>query len=121
MHNANASVVVPRVAPSSRHVYHLYVVRAADRDRLREDLAIEGIETGVHYPIPLHLSKPYETFGHRLGDYPVAERAAAQVLSLPMYPQLSPDQQELVVACLADRSNGSSALRGIIEAREKTA
>ena len=84
-------------------------------------MAVEGIETGVHYPIPLHLSKPYETFGHYLGDYPVAERAAAQVLSLPMYPQLSPEQQELVVASLVDRSEGSSVFRGTIEAGEKTA
>jgi len=121
LHNAKAPVVLPRVAPWSRPVYHLYVVRAAERDRLREDLAVEGIETGVHYPIPLHLSKPYETFGHYLGDYPVAERAAAQVLSLPMYPQLSPEQQELVVASLVDRSDGSSVFRGTIEAGEKTA
>lgn len=115
LHDVKAPVALPHVAPGSRPVYHLYVVRAAGRDRLREGLAAEGIETGIHYPIPLPLSKPYEIFGHRPGDYPVAERSAAQVLSLPMYPQLSQAQQDLVVARLLDRSQGTADLRTTIE------
>jgi dTDP-4-amino-4,6-dideoxygalactose transaminase len=115
--DASVSIVLPRVAPWTRPVYHLYVVRVAERDRLREDLAVVGIETGVHYPIPLHLSRPYERFGYRLGDYPVAEQAAAEVLSLPIFPQLSPEQQELVAARVVDRADGSPAL----EIRERTA
>jgi dTDP-4-amino-4,6-dideoxygalactose transaminase len=110
-HDAGAPIVLPRSAPWSRPVYHLYVVRSAGRDRLREDLAAAGIETGVHYPIPLHLARPYETFGNRPGDFPIAERAAAEVLSLPMYPQLSSEQQELVVGRLVALSNGGAALR----------
>ena len=114
-HDADASLVLPRSAPWSRGVYHLYVVRAAGRDRLREDLAAVGIETGIHYPTPLHLARPYETFGYRPGDFPIAERAAAQVLSLPMYPQLTPEQQDLVVASVMGRNNPASDPRAAAE------
>ena len=120
-HNSNTRVGLPRVAPWSRPVYHLYVVRAAGRDQLREELAAAGIETGIHYPIPLHLSKPYEIFDHQPGDYPVAERAAAQILSLPMYPQLSATQQELVVSCVLARSTGGADLRTAIALTGKPA
>jgi dTDP-4-amino-4,6-dideoxygalactose transaminase len=113
--DADAGVVLPSSAPWSRPVYHLYVVRSAARDRLREDLAALGIEAGIHYPTPLHLARPYETFGYRAGDFPIAERAAAQVLSLPMYPQLSPEQQEFVVASVAERSNRASDSRAAAE------
>jgi dTDP-4-amino-4,6-dideoxygalactose transaminase len=102
---------VPRVATWSRPVYHLYVVRVPDRDRLREDLVAAGVEAGIHYPIPLHLAKPYESLGYRPGDFPVAERAAAQVLSLPMFPQLTPEQQGVVVASLI-HSKASAELIG---------
>ena len=89
----------------------------SDRDQLRDDLAAVGIETGVHYPMPLHLSKPYVHFGYEVGDYPITERACAQVLSLPMYPQLSQEQQELVAARVVDRVDGGS----LLSARERTA
>ena len=115
--DAGVLIVLPLVAPWSRPVYHLYVVRVSDRDRLREDLAAVGIETGVHYPIPLHLSKPYVHFGYKAGDYPITERACAQVLSLPMYPQLAQEQQELVAARVVDRADDSS----LLNARERTA
>ena len=119
--DAGASMVLPRVASWSRPVYHLYVIRLDSRDRLREELAAVGIETGIHYPIPLHLAKPYASFGHRPGDFPFAERAAADVLSLPMYPELSPEQQELVAARLVDRCDGSSTLGEAIELTKRTA
>jgi dTDP-4-amino-4,6-dideoxygalactose transaminase len=119
--DAGASIALPRVAPWSRPVYHLYVIRVEGRDRLREELAAIGIETGIHYPTPLHLAKPYESFGHGPGDFPVAERAAAEVLSLPMYPELSPEQQELVAARLVDRCDGSTALGEAIELTKRTA
>src|SRR5205823_3110662 len=83
------TVVRPHVPSWSRPVYHLYVVRVEDRERLQKDLAAAGIGTGLHYPIPLHLAKAYEALGFRPGDFPVAEQAASQVLSLPMYPELS--------------------------------
>ncbi len=99
---ANGAVVLPHTPPWSRPVYHLYVVRAADRDRLQRDLAAAGIGSGIHYPIPLHLVKAYQAEGFRPGDFPVSERAASEVLSLPMFPGLSPEQQQQVVACVIE-------------------
>jgi dTDP-4-amino-4,6-dideoxygalactose transaminase len=94
------AVILPHVPSWSRPVYHLYVVRVADRDRLQSGLTAAGIGTGIHYPIPLHLVKAYEALGFRPGDFPIAEQAAAQVLSLPMFPGLRPEQQERVATCV---------------------
>jgi len=82
----------------SRGVYHLYVVRTENRDALREHLAAAGIATGIHYPIPLHLQNAYRSLGYQGGDFPVAEKAAREVLSLPLYPELIPVQQRRVAA-----------------------
>src|SRR2546426_6432956 len=90
--DAEGTVILPHVPSWSRPVYHLYVVRVADRELLQTDLAAAGIGTGIHYPIPLHLAKAYEALGFRRGDFPVAEQAASQVLSLPMFPGLSLEQ-----------------------------
>src|SRR5436309_102027 len=79
---ANGALTLPYVPAWSRPVHHLYVVGVADRDRLRADLARDGIDTGIHYPAPLHLLKAYEALGFRRGDFPMAERAASQVLAL---------------------------------------
>src|SRR5437667_10254943 len=95
--DAEAIVILPHVPLWSRPVYHLYVVRVAGRERLQKDLAAAGIGTGIHYQIPLHLSKAYRALDLRPGDFPVAEHAASQVLSLPMFPELSPEQQRRVV------------------------
>jgi dTDP-4-amino-4,6-dideoxygalactose transaminase len=72
----------------SRAVYHLYVVRVGNREELQAHLAKGKIGTGIHYPVPLHLQKAYSTLGYRAGDFPVAERAAEEIVSLPMYPGL---------------------------------
>jgi dTDP-4-amino-4,6-dideoxygalactose transaminase len=93
-------VGVPYVPSWSRPVHHLYVVRIADRARLQTELAAAGIGTGIHYPVPLHLAKPYAALGFTVGDFPIAEQAAAEVLSLPMFPELSPQQQSRVVEAL---------------------
>jgi dTDP-4-amino-4,6-dideoxygalactose transaminase len=98
--DATGTVVVPHVPSWSRPVYHLYAVRVADRERLQKDLAAAGIGTGIHYPIPLHLLKAYDALAFRPGDFPVAERVASQVLSLPMFPGLSAAQQARVAACV---------------------
>ena len=90
-------VVLPFEPSWSRSVYHLYVVRTAQRNELQEHLTKAGIGTGIHYPVPVHLQKPYRTLGFKEGDFPVTEKAAAQVLSLPMYPGLSLAQQNRVV------------------------
>jgi len=101
------TVILPHVPSWSRPVYHLYVVRVADRERLQKDLTAAGIGTGIHYPIPLHLVKAYETLGFSPGDFPVAEQAASQVLSLPMFPGLSPEQQERVATCVLESTGAT--------------
>jgi dTDP-4-amino-4,6-dideoxygalactose transaminase len=95
---ADASTVLPYEPEWSKAVYHLFVVRAQDRDALMKNLAAAGIGTGIHYPIPLHLQKAYEALGYADGDFPVAEKAAAEIVSLPMFPGLQADQQERVVS-----------------------
>jgi dTDP-4-amino-4,6-dideoxygalactose transaminase len=79
-------------------VYHLYVIRTADRDGLMENLKQAGIGTGIHYPIPLHLQKAYTALGYSRGDFPASEKAAAEIVSLPMFPQLTAEQQARVAA-----------------------
>jgi dTDP-4-amino-4,6-dideoxygalactose transaminase len=90
-------VVAPHGPSWSRPVYHLYVVRVADRDGLQKHLADAKIDTGIHYPIPLHLQKAYEGFGFKKGDFPVTEKVASEILSLPMYPQLQATAQARIV------------------------
>ena len=95
---ASDELVVPPFEPSwSRAVYHLYVIRADDRDGMMSHLKKAGIGTGIHYPIPLHLQKAYASLQYRQGDFPVAEKAAAEIVSLPMFPQLTAEQQARVV------------------------
>ncbi len=95
---AAGEVVAPPFEPSwSRAVYHLYVIRTDDRDGMMSHLKKAGIGTGIHYPIPLHLQKSYSSMGHKRGDFPVCERIAAEIVSLPMFPQLTAEQQARVV------------------------
>jgi len=89
-------MILPYESSLQRAVYHLYVVRVKNRDRLQAHLARANITTQVHYPIPLHLQPAYATLGHKIGDFPVTEKAAAEILSLPMYPQLEAWQQREV-------------------------
>jgi len=77
-------------------VYHLFVIEVKDRDGLRAWLAKEGIETGIHYPIPLHRQPALRSLGYQAGDFPQTERLAAESLSLPMYPELRLDEPEAV-------------------------
>jgi dTDP-4-amino-4,6-dideoxygalactose transaminase len=91
-------VVAPPFEPSwSRAVYHLFVIRSEDRDGMMSLLKKAAIGTGIHYPIPLHLQKAYAGMNYRQGDFPVAEKAAAEIVSLPMFPQLTAKQQARVV------------------------
>jgi dTDP-4-amino-4,6-dideoxygalactose transaminase len=78
------------------HIFHLYVIRTKERDALMEYLSHRGIQTGIHYPVPIHLQDAYAELGHRQGDFPVAEQLAAEILSLPMFPELTEEQLELV-------------------------
>jgi dTDP-4-amino-4,6-dideoxygalactose transaminase len=97
---AGTDVVLPFEASWSEPVYHLFVVRTSDRDRLREALREAGIETGIHYPIPLHLQKAYSHLGYQRGAFPVTEKAAGEILSLPMFPSLQLDEQRLIVSAV---------------------
>ena len=90
--------MLPHEPERSRSVYHLYVLRVDDRVQFQKHLDEAGIGTGIHYPIALHLTKAYEGLGFRAGDFPVAEKAVSQVLSLPMFPDLTSSQQDRVVA-----------------------
>jgi dTDP-4-amino-4,6-dideoxygalactose transaminase len=89
-------VTLPAVAAGRRHVFHQYVVRVRDRDRVRARLAERGIATSVFYPVPLHLQECFADLGFRVGDFPAAESAAKEVLALPMFPQLTDAEVERV-------------------------
>ncbi len=90
----------PQALPGNEHVWHLYVVRVPARDRVLAHLAEAGIEAAVHYPTPLHLAGALASLGHRPGDFPVAERLAGEILSLPVFPGITREQQERVAGAL---------------------
>jgi dTDP-4-amino-4,6-dideoxygalactose transaminase len=96
--SADGSVVTPYEPSWSRAIYHLYVVRTEDRDGMGMHLKTTGIGTGIHYPIPLHLQKAYSSRHYKAGDFPVCEKVASEIISLPMFPQLTSQQQAVVVA-----------------------
>jgi len=93
-------VILPYEPVWSSAVYHLFVVRVHERDELIKHLSSLEIGTAIHYPVPLHLQTAYECLGYPPGSLPVTERVAAEILSLPMYPQLSPDQQRRIVEAI---------------------
>jgi dTDP-4-amino-4,6-dideoxygalactose transaminase len=92
----NESLRLPHEPSWSRAVYHLYVIRTNDRDGMIDHLKSAGIGTGIHYPVPLHRQKAYAALNYSSGDFPVAERVAAEIVSLPMFPQLAAEQQARV-------------------------
>jgi dTDP-4-amino-4,6-dideoxygalactose transaminase len=94
--SSEGAVSLPYEPTWSRAVYHLYVIRTADRAGMASHLKEAGVGTGIHYPIPLHLQKAYVSLKYKLGDYPVAESVAGEIISLPMFPQLTVDQQAKV-------------------------
>ena len=87
-----SGLVLPRESPGTSHVFHLYVVQTEERDALQKHLTETGVQTGIHYPVPIHLQPAYAFMGHKPGDFPEAERQAARVLSLPMFPELTYEQ-----------------------------
>ena len=91
-------VIAPLCPEGSRPVYHLYVIRVQDRQGLQKHLAEANIDTGIHYPIPLHMQRAYESFGYKEGDFPVTEKIALEIVSLPMFPQLTREQQGRIVS-----------------------
>lgn len=95
-------VVLPATASWAEHVYHLFVVRVPDRDRVFARLHEHGIGAGIHYPVPLHLQPAYADLGHRQGDFPVTERVASEIISLPIYPEITEEQVDRVCATLRE-------------------
>jgi dTDP-4-amino-4,6-dideoxygalactose transaminase len=97
---ARGGVLPPVVLPGNEHIWHLYVVRVPERDRVLSAMHGDGIGAGVHYPIPMHLQGALSFLGHQQGDFPATEAAAREMLSLPMFPGITAEQQELVVDSL---------------------
>ncbi|HCU51645.1 MAG TPA: erythromycin biosynthesis sensory transduction protein eryC1 [Micromonosporaceae bacterium] len=95
-------LIMPVDQPMARSIYHLYVVRSKHRDALLDHLKAQNIEAGVHYPIPMHLQPAYGFIGHKPGDFPVAEAWANDCLSLPIYPELTTEQLDRVVAAVRE-------------------
>jgi dTDP-4-amino-4,6-dideoxygalactose transaminase len=95
-------VISPRETAGGRHVWHQYVIRVARRDALREFLTARGIGSEVYYPVPLHMQEALRGLGYKEGDFPEAERAAREVLALPIFPELREDEQETVVTAIAE-------------------
>jgi dTDP-4-amino-4,6-dideoxygalactose transaminase len=97
---AGTPVVTPREMDYARHVYHVYAIRSSDRGSLQRSLNAAGVQTGIHYPVPVHLLPAHADLGYTPGDFPHSERAAAEVLSLPMYAELTDEQLETVAEAL---------------------
>jgi dTDP-4-amino-4,6-dideoxygalactose transaminase len=95
-------LVLPHEIPGARHVWHQYVIRTARRDALREFLAARKIGSEIYYPVPLHLQQALKPLGYAQGDFPEAERAAREVLALPIFPELREDEQQTVVAAITE-------------------
>jgi dTDP-4-amino-4,6-dideoxygalactose transaminase len=100
----DSGVEIPIEAAYARHVYHVYAVRTQDRATLQRTLQSNGIGTGIHYPVPVHLQPAYEDAAYGPGDFPHSERAANEVLSLPMYPELSFTNVEMIVAAVKEQA-----------------
>ncbi|MCX7594267.1 MAG: DegT/DnrJ/EryC1/StrS family aminotransferase [Fischerella sp.] len=97
---ADSGLTTPAVMPYSHHVYHVYAVRTPQREKLQQHLHEQGIQTGIHYPIPVHLQPAYSDLGYKSGDFPHSELAAREVLSLPMYAELTSVQVRTVAETL---------------------
>jgi len=100
-----SDIPTPQEMPGARHVYHIYAIRTKQRQAWMDALGGQGIHTGIHYPIPVHLLPAYADLGYKAGDFPHSERAASEVLSLPMYAELA-EADCKIVAC---------AVRGLAE------
>jgi dTDP-4-amino-4,6-dideoxygalactose transaminase len=97
-----SGVEIPQPSDVSRHVYHVYAIRSPARSKWQQELAIRGIQTGIHYPFPVHLQPAYADARWHRGDFPHSEKAAEEVLSLPIYPELNRAQQDEVVAAVLE-------------------
>ncbi|MEI6127106.1 MAG: DegT/DnrJ/EryC1/StrS family aminotransferase [Pseudomonadota bacterium] len=97
-----AGVQLPFEADYAKHVYHIYPIRIQNRDALIDALAAKGISSGIHYPVPLHLTEAYAHLGYKKGSFPVSEKCAGELVSLPMFPELNQEQIEFVVTAIKE-------------------
>jgi dTDP-4-amino-4,6-dideoxygalactose transaminase len=90
-------ISTPYEAPGSKHVYHLYIIQSSRRDLMRENLKKSGVATGIYYPQPLHLTQPCQELGYGVGDFPISERASSGSLAIPIYPEMTAEQVDMVI------------------------
>ncbi|MFC1979981.1 DegT/DnrJ/EryC1/StrS family aminotransferase [Chloroflexota bacterium] len=106
---SDAAIVLPKEADYAKHIYHLYVVRSKNREKLQLHLSREGIVTLIHFPIPIHLQKAYASLQYRRGDFPVAEESANEVLSLPVYPEMEREWTERIANAILEFTRRTDA------------
>ncbi len=106
------AVVLPFEPSNSKAVYHLYVVRVANREELQKELGAAGIGTGIHYPVPLHQQKAYANLGYKTGDFPVTEKVTPEIVSMPMFPNLTAEDQKRVVEAVVRCTSKQKATVG---------
>jgi dTDP-4-amino-4,6-dideoxygalactose transaminase len=109
---ASGALTLPAEADYAEHVYHLFVVQTGARDALQRFLSAAGVQTGIHYPVPVHLQPAYAALGHKEGDFPNAESQSRRLLSLPMFAELTEQQLRYVADALSDFCAESSAAAG---------
>ena len=110
---ADSGIATPKAMSYARHVYHIYAIRTGHRQAWQEALLAQGIQTGIHYPTPVHLLPAFADLGYRAGQFPHSERAANEVLSLPMFPELTPGQCEEVVRAVMNLAAGGVETRDL--------
>jgi len=108
---SDSGLTLPAEMAYGEHVYHLYVIQSDNRDALRQQLSAAGIETGLHYPVPLHLQEAYACLGYSRGSFPVSEQLAQRILSLPMHPGISEAQIAQVASVLLEHCNAQLSIR----------
>lgn len=113
---AGTGISVPIALPHNRHVYHIYAIRSPDREAWQQALQVGGIQTGIHYPTPVHLLPAHLDLGYRAGQFPHAEAAAREVLSLPMFPELAEEQIATVCAAVKKLPQATGLARGRVAA-----
>lgn len=110
---SDTDLILPTEASYAKHIWHLYVVRSPNRDRLRQHLADHGILTSIHYPLPVHYQKAYQWLDYPRGAFPVAERCSTEILSLPLYPELTDEQIEYIGQVIRQaQASGGKERRG---------
>jgi dTDP-4-amino-4,6-dideoxygalactose transaminase len=108
---SDSGLTLPFEMPYGKHVYHLYVIQADDREGLRQLLSAAGVESGLHYPVPLHLQEAYADLGYIKGSFPVSERLSERILSLPMHPGISDEQIQHVASVVLEHCNAQLSIR----------